>query len=228
MSRLTDTLNLLHIVVLLCILAVPAALWWYLSRPPQVVPQAQPSGRVEMPAPVKPDRSSVPVAWMEDSSAVEVSDVAVDQAESYAGTATIETSEELPRAAIGIRSVPPGWLYEFRGRRYDQFEVDVLPAPGTSPESIDVLYTPQRLPLVAFEAEAQLAMGYTGRPAVVAAVTLLRVTGVHAGAAIGLELGTADVLAGPGLSITPFRTATVGAWYDVNGARLFATLGLRF
>lgn len=197
---------------------------WLLTRPPRIVPVAEEAGTVRVAPRLVPNRQAVQVATVVDSSGLQVEQIEVKDATEYVGTISVASDGGAP-LVLGVRPARVGLLYEFRSRRLDRVAVDVLPTGG---ETSQVLYLEQPLPLIQRELKAEVGMGYTGLPAVYIAATGLRITGVHVGGFLGLELDTAELLVGPYVSARVWRTATIGGGWDVVERRPMVGLSVPF
>lgn len=229
MSSIQDMTSAVTLLVILAALGgiVALGIWGAGQlRGPRTVPAPVASDEVRSPSPLVPNRSSLPAAQAADSSRVRVAEVETAGAERYAGTATVLAADTVV-AVLAVRRLAPGLLYEFRGRRYDRFQIDLLAGASGVPTP-RVVTVQQPLPLLQAELQAQAGLGYTGRPALLAAATGLRVWGLHLGAFAGIELATADVLAGPYVSATVFRTAALGVGRDVAGGRYVLAATITF
>lgn len=224
-NLLQSTTGLLTLLVLLIVLGMlvitPIWLWKHFRGPAEPVPTQQ-AGTLTLPPRVIPDRKSVPVLLPQADSLV-VDRLPVSNPGQYSGTATI--TDSLGRGVIiGIRPVRPALFSEFRLLRAQRAELDVL---GDA-EGFRVTQISQRLPLLQVQGSLGLGMGYDGRPLLIASGSGFRVWFVHLGAFAGLQLGTADVLAGLHGAIHPWGSLRVGAGRDVLKGSWVISLETRF
>jgi hypothetical protein len=218
-------LNAFTVAILILAVAVPVGLWFYLTR--DEGPTQVPGGASQFdPSRIFNPQSDVLEALVPDTSgAVERRKVRVKDADTFAGTVTVTPKGDAPYAVIGIRRVDSGLLYEFRGKRYDRFTAHPITVDGMESEA---MYVP--VPLSFWETETRLGLGvgYNGSAVFYASASLLRLWGFHLGVAVGLERATADVLIGPNVQVFVYRTFSVGASYNINSRRVWATAGIIF
>lgn len=187
-----------------------------------LVPAPDPTERLEMEPLLWQNKEKVTVARRMDSSTVVIEQVAVQQANRYAGTVTVQSHDTVV-VALGIRTLKPVWLYEFRAQRAHAFVVEVL--PGFRSENVEVLTMPQRLPLLALEFEPQMGLGISSsRPLLVLAATGLRISGFHIGAFSAI--GRGYFAAGPYISVKPRQGWAVGIGLDVERGEPMAAFTL--
>jgi hypothetical protein len=178
---------------------------------PQPVPAPEEATSVNVAPPLLSRRDAVRVARRVDSATVEVSSVKVKEGNRYSATVTIHppSQGEKPAIALGLRAASPGWFPEFRGRRLDAVAADVMPGYNA-----EILLVEQPLPLLALEFEPQLGMGFSSRgPALLAAATGLRVSGLHLGGFVATS--RKGWSAGGYVSIRPRRHWSLGLGWDI-------------
>jgi len=184
----------------------------------RVPPPAMEAGRVEAPAPLVPHPDAVTVAHRIDSATVKLETIAVQSAERYAATVTVEAGST--GVVLGLRRARPGWFSEFRLQRPDPVAVDLL--PGFEAE---VLTARQRLPVFDVEFAPQIGLGLS-REGVsgVVAVTVVRAWGVHLGGFAGAS--SENVFAGGYAAIRPRPAVSLGVGVDALHHEPYVTLTL--